>query len=272
MERRIRIVGLCLMAVFALSAIIAVASAQASIEFGQCAKTLKIGKVYKGRYISKTCGNKAGEEATPEEQGFGGKLNKYEWKPGPAGNGNVSGKSTGSKIVKITAGELEVECKSSLSTGALRGAGTIETRFSFKDCVQPKNEKKKCTTHGKEPGEIETRELIGNLEEGPEPTKEPLIAYAHKGKGTLAEPAEPWVEFECIEKKFTVSGTLKGKDTQVTNEMTKKGGLDFSALVGSQELVAKFPSAFNEEEETAPVTVEFEESSKFEGKYELRQL
>ncbi|HTY96144.1 MAG TPA: hypothetical protein VMB91_03825 [Solirubrobacteraceae bacterium] len=272
MERRIRVVGLCLIAVFALSAVIAVASAQASVEVGQCAKLLKTGKgetSYKGRYNSKTCGNKAGEEATPEEQGLGGPKNKYEWKPGPAGNGAFTGKG---KTVAITAGELEVTCKTSVSSGAIRGAGTIEARFNFKGCVQPKNENKKCTTHGKELGEIETHALIGIFEEGAEPGKEPLIQFTHKGKGTISEPAEPWVEFECIEKKFTVSGILTGKNTQVPNEMTKKGGVEFSALVGKQELVASFPSPFSEEPETAPVTLYFAQSAKFEGKYELRQL
>ena len=271
MERRIRVVGLCLIAVFALSAVV-VASAQATVEIGQCAKIVKSGKVYKGRYISKSCGNKAGEEATPEEQGLGGRTNKYEWKPGAAGNGNFSGKG---KEVKLTAGELEVVCKGSVSTGAIRGqgagTGTIESKFIFKDCLQPKNEKKKCSTHGKEPGEIETKELVAALEEGPEPAKEPQLAYVHKGKGNLAEPAEPWVEFECIEKKFTVNGTLVGKDTQTENEMTKRGGVEFSALVGSQELVASFPSAFSEEPETAPVTLSFIQSNKFEASYELRQ-
>ncbi len=53
--------------------------------------------------------------------------------------------------------------------------------------------------------------------------------------------------------------------------MTKRGGVEFSALVGSQELVAKFPSAFSEEAETAPVTMYFAQTNKFEASYELRQ-
>ena len=35
--------------------------------------------------------------------------------------------------------------------------------------------------------------------------------------------------------------------------------------------MAKFPSAFSEEEETAPVTMDFAQSNKFEASYELRQ-
>jgi hypothetical protein len=277
MERRIRVVGLCLIAVFALSAVV-VASAQATVEIGQCVKIARtVGgsgeHKYKGRYKSKVC-TKA-EEATPEEEGLGGATNKYEWKPGAAGNGNFSGKSSGTKVVTIKTGELEVKCKKgSTATGAIRGgtgSGTVETRFNFKDCVQPNNENKPCSTHGKEKGEIETKELIGNLEEGPEPGKEPLISYVHKAKGTLGEPAEPWVEFECIEKLFTVNGTLSGKDTQAPNAMSKKGGIDFSFELGNQGLEAKFPSAFGGEEEEKELEMSFEESDKYEGSYELRQ-
>jgi len=272
MERRIRVVGLCLAAVFALGAMVAVTSAQATVEIGQCNKVPKDGNKgknkYKGRYKDKIC-SKA-NEATPEEEGLGGETNKYEWKPGAAGNGTFSGKG---KEAKITAGELKVVCKTSVSTSAVRGGtgtGTIETKFLFRDCKQPENEKKACTTKGKTAGEIETKELIGTL--GESISKEPVISYVHKEKGVIGNPTETWMEFECIEKTFTVTGTLAGKDTQTPNGMTKKGGMAFSSTVGSQELVAEFPPSFgggpNEEE---PLKLEFEQSNKFENSYELRQ-
>ena len=222
---------------------------------------------FKGRYKDKICSE--AEKASPEEVGLGGPSNKYEWHAGPGANPAFSGK-TGktSKVIKFTSGQLEVVCKSSEASGGVRGAETIEASFSFKKCLQPKNEKKPCGTHGKEAGEIVTDKLLGKLSEGL--SKEPLITFAHLHAG-VANPEEPWVEFECIEKKFTVTGSLGGKSIQVENEMTKKSGVEFTELVGEQGLIAEFPNPFNsEEKEKEPLTVVFEEAFKPVASFELR--
>ncbi len=265
MERRIRIVGLCLIAVFALSAVVAVASAQATVEIGQCVKTAKTGTGFKGRYTEKNCSEAS--EATPAEIGFGGKKNKYDWSAGGGGNGTYTG--TG-KTVKITVGELEVECKKSAVTGSVRGGtgpDTLEAKFSFKACIQPKSPTKKaeCKTKGKEGGEIETKELVASLEENG--AKEAEFAFTPK-KG------EAWGEFECKETPYTLIGTLTGKDAEAFNTPSKKGGpIEFVSGPG-QELVAQFPNPLKaEEKEEEPATLVFTESQKFEAAiaYELRQ-
>lgn len=265
MERRIRIVGLCLIAVFVLGAVVAT-TAQAGVELGKCGKVVKTGQGkngFKGRYKDKIC-SKA-EEATPEEIGLGGEKNKYEWHPGAGGNGTFTGKG---KEIKITTGSLEVVCKTGSATGAIRGAQTLEVTFKFNTCQQPKNEKKKCGTHGKELGEILSDKLLGQLSEGPK--KEPLFTFAHLKAG-VQNPEEPWMEFECIEKKFTVTQSLSGKSTQAENVMTKKGGIEFSELVGEQDLIAEFPNPFNSEEtEKEPLKIVFGQTFKYEASYELR--
>jgi hypothetical protein len=278
MERRIKIVGLCLLAAFALSAVVAVASAQATVEIGKCVKTVKGPKGFKGRYVGKDCKPglpPEGEEASSEEIGLGGKNNKYEWEAGA--NGNTSYTATGTepaKTVTILEGELEIVCKSSEATGAVRGAtgeGTLEAKFDFKGCNQPKSPggKQKCSTHGKEIGEIESKTLIAGLSENV--AKEPQLAYVAKEHGTTGNAELTWAEFECKETTYKLTGTLTGKDTTETNKPGKKGGVDFVVGTG-QELVAHFPNPFNntETEEEAAKLV-FAQKLKFGANYELRQ-
>jgi len=267
MERRIRIVGLCLIAVFALSAVVAT-TAQAGVELGKCNKVGATGKgkqKFKGRYKNKICSAAEGGEATPEEIGIGGETNKYNWVPGTGGNGTFTGKG---KEVKITTGQLNLVCKTSSSTGAIRGAETLEITFKFNKCQQPTNEKKECKTHGKEKEEIVSDKLLGKLSEGP--SKEPLMTFAHLKSGA-ANPEEPWMEFECIEKKFTVTQSLGGESTQEPNKMTKKGGIEFNEVTGEQGLIAEFPNAFNSEEiEKENLTAIFSQVFKYEASYEQR--
>ncbi len=218
MERRIRIVGLCLIAVFALSAMVAVTSASATVEIGECVKTIKGAKGFKGHFTGKKCHPGVppapeGEEATPEEQGLGGKHNKYDWSPGGGPNPTYTAKG---KEVTISTGLLEIKCKNSVdSTGdSLRGSNTLEARFNFKTCIQPKSPggKQPCKTHGKNEGEIETKELVGTLSENG--AKEAMISYAAKTHGVEFDPNETWAEFECKETTYTLNGTLTGKDNQ----------------------------------------------------------
>jgi len=269
MERRIRIVGLCLIAVFALSAMVA-ASASASVEFGQCVKQAKGPKGFQGHYQDKAC-TKA---APPEEIGLGGKLNKYEWVPGGGKNSAFSAKG---KEVKLTSGTLEVACKNSAvvsGSASVRGAETLEEKFKFNSCVLPKFAKAQCTTHGKVAGEIETKTLWGSLSEGPEPEKTPFVTFEGKVKGEpKGSPTEVWAEFECNNSVFTLKGALTGKDTQAKNAPGKKGGIEFKAGGAEQELVATFPNPFNiEETEEEPIELTFSQSNKFEVSDELRQL
>ncbi len=264
MERRIRIVGLCLMVAFALSAV-AVASAQASVQIGQCVKTVKGGKGYKGHFKNKDCT----EAASPEEIGIGGKANKYNFEPGGAPNPAFTAKG---KEVKLTLGELEVKCKSSEAAGTVRGGtgpGTLEAQFDFKSCVQPKSANQKCSTHGKEAGEIQTTKgLIGSLTE--KAAKEAVFTFDGKEKGDVGNEKEIFAEFECKETLYKVHGTLAGKDLQTENVPSKKGGVEFSSAVGTQNLVAVFPNPFTEVEEEEAVSLVFTQTIKFQGSYELK--
>src|SRR4051812_24152320 len=103
MERRIRIVGLCLVAVLALCAV-ASSGAQASTELGRCIKKSKTATGFKGHNTDKECL----VEASPEEVGKGGKANKYEWEAGPGGNSEFTSKGNSPTIATE---QFEITCK-----------------------------------------------------------------------------------------------------------------------------------------------------------------
>src|ERR1700688_198627 len=100
--KRIRIMGLCLVAVFAITAA-AAASASAAPAWYECAKAVKIGKTYTGKYTDKAC-----TTTSPTETG------KYELQPGIGKGKGFKGK--GGKAILHTVipgkGDIKVECAS----------------------------------------------------------------------------------------------------------------------------------------------------------------
>ena len=131
MERPIRIVGLCVIVAFALSAVIA-AAAQASTEIVSspvCVKATKVGKVYKGHYLDKHCT----EIAREEEIGFGGKQNKYELDPGPGWKAKGKTVKRG-KALKLVSGKWEVVCAKSAGSGMVLGPTRVQATLTFSEC------------------------------------------------------------------------------------------------------------------------------------------
>lgn len=261
MERRIRIVGLCLIVAFALSAVVA-SAAQASVQLGQCVKVTKNGEgLYKGHFKDKNCT----EAATEEEIALGAKGNKYNFEGGPGHLGKFTAKG---KEVAFKSGQLEIKCKKSSGEGQVRNFDTISARFRFVSCVNvPRSTK--CTSPKSNSGEIETKELVGAL--GENAKKETMITFEHKKSGIEGNPAEPWTEFDCAESKFTVSGSLGTKSTQVVNAISKKGGLESSEVFGEQKLEASFPNPLTNEPETEAIALSYGSGWKYEESYEIKQ-
>jgi hypothetical protein len=266
MERRIRIVGLCLVVGFALSAVIA-AGAQASTEIVSspvCVKASKGHLGYKGHYLDKHCTVKASEE----EINLGGELNKYELDPGPGWV--AKGKAVKGKAVKILLAQGEIVCSKSGGSGMVLGPTRVQATLTFAKC-----ESKKlfvpCTTRGLPSGDIETKTLLGVIGEGA--GKEVLVSFTGKeAGGTEPAPGEQFAEFDCGELiTFDLHGTLSGKWTEAANEMTKKGGIDFAVGTGEQGLIAQFVAGAEEPEEEA-VTLEATQSFNFgKSEYEMKQ-
>lgn len=146
--RSIRIVGLCLVAVFAFGAVAAAsAMAEGQPTFNECKKLEKVGGKYTGKYTNKECTT----EATPTEK-TEGKKNKYEL---VAASGTFTGKSKATKIVaKSTTGVTEeITCaKDTVTIEIFPPSGFVE-KVTLSKCKNSKGEP--CQNAGSEEIQVE---------------------------------------------------------------------------------------------------------------------
>jgi hypothetical protein len=221
--KTIKIAGLCLVAVFAFTALAtASASAAAEPEYQVCAKAAKAEKgspyKYLGHYADKEC-------TTPgaEAEGHG----KYELNEL---NGVVGIPfTTKSKASVIKAGALEVECKKDVGKGEVFRGGIDNEEITFSKCVI-KGTKEACTTAGEEAGTIKTATLVSQLK------------YVNKEEeefgDTLYDIEGPVVTFSCAEGETVelyggVTGSLatNGKKSSFAfagNEPFWSGGEEYA--------------------------------------------
>jgi len=132
--KRIRTVGLCLVAVFACSAL-AASSAMAG-EYGKCVAVAKVGELYHGKWIDKACEVK---KASEQEVAEGGKKNKYEW----VSAAGTKFKST-SKLGTLSSAGGSITCRSSTAEGQVTGWQTGTETVLFKECLL--SDGSKCTS------------------------------------------------------------------------------------------------------------------------------
>jgi hypothetical protein len=251
MERRIRILGLCVIAGFLLS-MVAGATAQASTEILACVKAQKSNKGFSGRYEDKQC--------TVEAPGGTG--GKYEL--------DVGGKwvGRGKKKVKLVSAGAEIVCATSRGSGTLLGPTRLQGTLLLLKCAEGKSA---CTTQGHKAGEIETNVLLGALEEGA--GREVLVSFTGREAGsTEPAPMERFAEFECGGTRFDLHGTVSGKWAGAVNELVKNGdgGIEFALGSGEQELIEQFVNPISEEPEEVTATLEGSQAWKM-PKYEIRQ-
>ena len=217
--KRFKVIGLCLVAVFALSAVMA--SGASAGQFGKCNK-LKA-KPYTGKYIGKYCEPKEAATAKEIEEG---KKNKYEWEPLAKPVKIIS--EGGETKLKGVAGEIA--CKHGTDSGELLNATENVDTFTFYECsLKPfelpcKNAEveievgKGKTAKKEKVGVIVTyplkSKLIDHGEKGPS-GKEPAegeVWNSMQWNGTLHPSAfgeGPWLAaFECGPVPFAVSGSV----------------------------------------------------------------
>jgi len=220
---RIRILGLALVAVVALTAVMA-SSAAAVPTWFECGKAAKVGKTYTGKFSDKEC--KTGVET-------GG---KYELKEGLAKGKAFKGKSGPTVLhVKTYLGDNKVECGASKSSGNF-ALPNLETNVvvSYSKCKALTV--KTCTSPGAKKGEIKTKPLrgeLGYIEESPVNVGLLLESEAEPG-GLLAE-------FSCENLEGKVSGEVIGELTKNTNVISKNTEVvDVSAeRIGEHEFEGK---------------------------------
>lgn len=210
--RRIRIIGLCLVAACALYAVSAASALATAPEYGRCVKKAKA----EGKgYTASKC-TIAGE---------GGKA-KYEWVPGAE---KAKFTSTGGIGVLSTVGGSTVECKAESSNGEFVPGNNKEEAGVFVTFTGCKAVGLPCTSPGHASGELETNELEG------------IVGWENKAsKKTDLElyPAKSvklglFIEFECEGLAIKVRGKVL---VPVKNDtMTETTTLKFNDSKGKQK-------------------------------------
>lgn len=175
--RRIRIMGLCLVAMFAMGAIASGTASATAPEFGQCLK--KAVKSLPG-YSDSKC-TKVATEA---------KKGTYEWIPGPVIGKNKFTTIGGVATLLTVKGET-VTCTKEESTGHYIEGGNNkeeETTVRFKGC---ESNKLSCTTAGEPEGELVTNPLVGVIGFEKAPKKTALLLHPQTGSTFIAFNCTP---------------------------------------------------------------------------------
>jgi len=260
--KRMKIAGLCLVAVFAFSAM-AVSSASAA-EFGQCRELTKntTPKVKHGQWTDANCVVHSEKKGNPASKG------NHEWYPGPVENciamkkghfadsacsvpdeKNGKGKghfekqacspscqtltTSGGAAVLEGASGIKIECATNSSEGAeilsaTEGAGVA----AYTGCKIASVGS--CASSGAAATEIKTYELKSNpiIIAG-----EVWLEYTRKAVG----PNQPYLaEFECGGVvKIRVSGNADGLDAGNVNTDGTKSTQTFSKALGNQSLTTE---------------------------------
>jgi len=217
---RLRLIGLCIVAVAATSAMMA-ASASALApepEYGRCIKKAKVeGSGFSDSKCNKGVATKA----------------KYEWLPGAVKKGQTTLNTTGGTLETIN--KLGVHCASETSTGEYFGSKEVKNIIvKFKKCESAAFT---CTSPGKEVGELETKTLEGvaviekrYIKEGKEePSKNKLALDLYPaGKTGL------FIEFACVDiSAVKVEGSILVPVK--SNTMMTTGELKYKATKGKQK-------------------------------------
>ncbi|HEX3851756.1 MAG TPA: hypothetical protein VHW01_12365 [Polyangiaceae bacterium] len=252
--RRIKMMGLCLVAVLAVAAV-AVSSASAALpEYKVCAKAAKEtakytenGKeksksVYTGAFSDKLCSVAA---PAGKYRAGGAPEGKYElesWeaakKKGFKGKNGVSTLDSyipENEATPWTGGTIvgTVSCKSAKSVGELTGPKTSTVTVEFKTCT---SEGKKCSSAGQKAGTIKTALLnttLGYIEAGVVGSD---VEAASKGASA---------SFSCEGLEIVTVGSLIGVNTGNVNKVSKEGTQTFNVNAkGGQEVVfGAFPES-----------------------------
>jgi hypothetical protein len=221
--RRIKIVGLCLVAAFALAAMTAGSASATAPEFGRC---LKVTPKSLSNYNSAKCVQLASEGAGTEAE----KLSKgnYQWFPGVVKTKFTTAMKAATIATLETVGGTKITCTNETSTGEYLNTKEIGKMVAhFTGCEVSKL---KCESAGK-PGEgvINTSPLGGPI--GFETivvpaSKDHLANELHSEAGNVAE-------FVCGGLPVVVKGSVLHKIT--ANAMKLTATEKFTASKGHQK-------------------------------------
>jgi hypothetical protein len=230
--RRMKMMGLCLVALFALTAVAVSSASAAEPAFYECAKLSKVGGKYTGKYTAKNCAT----EASKAEQ-EAGKKNKYELQEGIGAKGKGFKGKGGAATLHTPAVGGEVKCKSFKDAGNVTTPTTEGKVVSeFKTC---ESLKKKCASPGEKAGTIKTNDLSG------------VLGYINKGAKSVgvalkAESGSVLAEFNCEGLEIVTTGSVIGTIAPV-NVFTKAETNVFSVNGEGFQSIKNFEGGANQE-------------------------
>jgi hypothetical protein len=220
--RRIRIVGLCLIAACVVTVVAAVSASAAAPEFGRC---LKQATKSLSNYDSSKCVKLASEDSGTEAEKL--KKGNYQWFPGVVKNKFTTAIKSGTIATLETVGGTKITCTGETSSGEYTSTKTVGKMVAkFTGC---ETNKLKCESAGAGSGNINTAPLggpIGFETEVSPPSKDHLASELHSESGNIAE-------FECAGLKVVVKGSVLHKIT--ANSMKLTATEKFTASKGKQK-------------------------------------
>lgn len=243
--KRVRIVGLCIAGVLAISAVAAGSAAAAEPEYLTCAKAAKVGKTYTGKYTDKHC-----SEVNVKGEG------KYE-RTAVKVPDKFKSKSGVTTIYLYEAAthtlKLKVECKKDKDEGEIFNSREAKLRITYEEC-EPQGTalSGKCTTNGQaKAGTVVTEPLVSKLVWVNEAETEPGIDVQ------AAVPGGPIEKMVCVgAENAELLGSMVGKISPV-NAASKTQTLTFNAspTTGEPEFFGTWEgAAFSPETLTAELS------------------
>jgi len=220
--RRIKIVGLCLVAVFALGAMTAGSALASPPEFGRCLKGTEHNL---NNYNSSKCIQKGSEGSLSEAEEL--KKSVYTWAPGVVKTHFTTKMKEATIATLETVGGTKITCKGETSEGEYLNTKEIGHMVAkFSGC---ETSGLKCNSTGKGEGLIDTAPLGGPIgfEKVTVPASKDTIANElHSESGNVAE-------FKCAGLSVTVKGSVLHKIT--ANAMKLTATEKFTASKGEQK-------------------------------------
>jgi hypothetical protein len=227
--KRFRVIGLCIGAILALSALTATSAwAQEAPEIGRCVSHAK------GKYINNVCTKKS----TAKTAG------SFEWESGAIKN-KFAG--TGGVGTLETVHAAKVTCKTEASSGDMtssKAVGNVEVTFTGCELVGFK-----CSTKGAAEGEIVTNLLSGTLVWEKYKTKVAIDLVPQSGewfvefmcgpgsakvKGSVLAPLPVDKAESTLEEKFSAKKGKQKPEYYYTSATTKVKDVLFSKLGGPE--------------------------------------
>jgi hypothetical protein len=215
---RIRIMGLCLIAMLAACAVAATTALAAQPEFRVCAKAAKEGKKYLGKYSNKTCS----EESVKGE-------GKYELDPWTAAKKKTfkskGGASNLYSYVKGFGVVGQVTCASSKGAGEITGPRESNATLEFSKCT---SSGESCASAGAKAGTIRTTTMRKRL----------LLLHYNTGYVVVAVTSgEPFAEFSCGAEKVKTTGSVVGEVTGDINTVSKTSTESFTVNADDEQAI-----------------------------------